>query len=140
MRCRRGSSRNPDARVAATLVLQGGRPKSVASQAPELRECEISITPFGCPVNITARTAAHGPRIHEWARGAKPALPRRVAGYWVLARRSASDGETADFVCSGPARTTLVEMIAVAGSRLGRSKDGFQAAESEAGLDHYKAP
>jgi transposase len=26
-----------------------GRPKGVASQAPELRECEIGITPFDCP-------------------------------------------------------------------------------------------
>jgi hypothetical protein len=29
-----------------------GRPKGVASQAPELRECEIGITLFGCPRDI----------------------------------------------------------------------------------------
>jgi hypothetical protein len=31
------------------VTLLRGRPKSVASQAPELRECEIGITPFDCP-------------------------------------------------------------------------------------------
>jgi hypothetical protein len=35
------------------LDLLRGRPKSVASQASELREREINITPFDCPV-ITA--------------------------------------------------------------------------------------
>jgi SRSO17 transposase len=80
---------------------------------------------------------AHGPRVYEWAR--VPIRPLHAAGrgHWVLARRSISDREIAYYVCYGPARTTLNELITVAGSRWA-IEECFQAAKNEAGLDHYQ--
>ena len=40
------------------VQLLRGRSKSVASQAPELRECEIGITPFDCPRDKCSSDAA----------------------------------------------------------------------------------
>jgi SRSO17 transposase len=81
---------------------------------------------------------AHGPRVYDWARA--PIRPLRAPGrgHWVLARRRLSDGEIAYYVCYGPARTTLNELIAVAGARWA-IEECFQAAKNEAGLDHYQA-
>jgi hypothetical protein len=46
------------ARTRGRPELLRGRPKSVASQAPDLRECEIGITPFDCPRDISAISPA----------------------------------------------------------------------------------
>jgi len=86
----------------------------------------------------SAGDGAHGPRIYDWAR--VPIRPARVPAraHWVLARRRISDGEIAYYICYGPARTTLQELITVAGSRWA-IEECFQAAKNEAGLDHYQA-
>jgi SRSO17 transposase len=81
---------------------------------------------------------SHGPRVYDWARVPIRPLHAPGRGHWVLARRSISDGEIAYYVCYGPARTTLGELIAVAGSRWA-IEECFQAAKNEAGLDHYQA-
>jgi len=81
---------------------------------------------------------AHGPRIYDWARVPIRPVHAPSRGHWVLARRSISDGEIAYYVCYGPARTTLNQLIAVAGSRWA-IEECFQAAKNEAGLDHYQA-
>jgi SRSO17 transposase len=38
-------------------------------------------------------------------------------GHWLLVRRRLADGELAYYVCYGPARTTLAELVRVAGTR-----------------------
>jgi hypothetical protein len=81
---------------------------------------------------------AHGPRVYDWAWVPIRPLHAPGRGHWVLARRSVSDGEIAYYVCYGRARTTLDELISVAGSR-GAIEECFQAAKNEAGLDHYQA-
>jgi SRSO17 transposase len=81
---------------------------------------------------------AHGPRVYDWARVAIRPLHAPARGHWVLARRRLSDGEIAYYVCFGPARTTLNELITVAGTRWA-IEECFQAAKNEAGLDHYQA-
>jgi hypothetical protein len=42
------------ARRRPPLLLRGRRPRGVSSQAPELRERKIGITPFDCPCDKTA--------------------------------------------------------------------------------------
>jgi SRSO17 transposase len=66
---------------------------------------------------LSAGDGAKGPRVYDWARVAlvRPGWPGR--GFWLLARRRLSDGELAFYACFGPARTTLAELVQVAGVR-----------------------
>src|ERR671930_2514 len=66
---------------------------------------------------------------------ARPGWPGR--GFWLLARRRLSDGELAFYACFGPARTTLAELVQVAGSRWA-VEESFQAAKDQVGLDQYE--
>jgi SRSO17 transposase len=58
-------------------------------------------------------------------------------GHWLLVRRRLADGELAYYVCYGPARTTLAELVRVAGARW-MVESGFQAGKGQTGLDHYQ--
>jgi SRSO17 transposase len=86
---------------------------------------------------LSAGDGAKGPRVYDWARVAltRPGWPGR--GFWLLARRRLSDGELAFYACFGPARTSLAELVRVAGSRWA-VEECFQAAKDQAGLDHYQ--
>jgi SRSO17 transposase len=55
----------------------------------------------------------------------------------LLVRRRLSDGELAFYACFGPARTSLAELVRVAGIRWA-VEDCFQAAKDQVGLDHYQ--
>jgi SRSO17 transposase len=50
-------------------------------------------------------------------------------------RRRLSDGELAFYACFGPARTSLAELVRVAGARWA-VEECFQAAKDQVGLDH----
>ncbi len=86
---------------------------------------------------LSAGDGAKGPRVYDWARVAltRPGWPGR--GFWLLARRRLSDGELAFYVCFGPARTSLAELVRIAGSRWA-VEECFQAAKDQVGLDHYQ--
>jgi SRSO17 transposase len=83
---------------------------------------------------LSAGDGAMGPRVYDWARVAltRPGWPGR--GFWLLARRRLSDGELAFYACHGPARTTLAELVMVAGTRWA-VEESFQAAKDQVGLD-----
>ena len=85
----------------------------------------------------SAGHGAKGRRLYDWARIQLP--PPAVSGWqrWLLVRRSRRDGELAYYACSGPADTSLVGLVRVAGSRWA-IEDGFQQAKNEVGLDHYE--
>jgi SRSO17 transposase len=85
----------------------------------------------------SAGDGAKGPRVYDWARVAlvRPGWPGR--GFWLLARRRLSDGELAFYACFGPARTSLAELVRVAGVRWA-VEECFQAAKDQVGLDHYQ--
>jgi SRSO17 transposase len=85
----------------------------------------------------SAGDGAKGPRTYDWARVGllRPGWPGR--GFWLLARRRLSDGELAFYACFGPARTTLAELVGVAGMRWA-VEESFQAAKDQVGLDHYQ--
>jgi SRSO17 transposase len=86
---------------------------------------------------LSAGDGAKGPRVYDWARVAltRPGWPGR--GFWLLTRRRLSDGELAFYACFGPARTTLAELVRVAGIRWA-VEESFQAAKDQVGLDHYQ--
>ena len=87
---------------------------------------------------LSAGDGAKGPRVYDWARVAltRPGWPGR--GFWLLARRRLTDGELAFYACFGPARTTLAELVRVAGIRWA-VEECFQAGKGQVGLDHYQA-
>jgi hypothetical protein len=87
---------------------------------------------------ISAGAGAHGPREYDWARIPVRTGWRPGRGHWLLARRSISDpAEIAYYACYGPRRSSTADL---AGSRAaaGISKECFQQARGEAGLDHYQ--
>jgi SRSO17 transposase len=86
---------------------------------------------------LSAGDGAKGPRVYDWARVelTRPGWPGR--GFWLLARRRLSDGELAFYACFGPARTTLAELVGVAGIRWA-VEECFQTGKGQVGLDHYQ--
>ena len=87
---------------------------------------------------LSAGDGAKGPRLYDWARVPLRPLGEPGKGYWLLARRSlAEPHELAYFVCFGPARTPLRELVRVAGARWA-VEDGFEAAKGEVGLGDYE--
>jgi SRSO17 transposase len=87
---------------------------------------------------LSAGDGAKGPRVYDWARAAIRPLGEPGWGYWLLARRGlAEPHELAYFVCFGPARTPLRELVRVAGARWA-VEDAFAAAKGEVGLDQYE--
>jgi SRSO17 transposase len=65
--------------------------------------------------------------------------PTRLAGPRVLVAGApaAVDGELAFYACFGPARTSLAELVRVAGARWA-VEEWVQAAKDQVGLDHYQ--
>ena len=86
---------------------------------------------------LSAGDGAKGPRVSDWARVelTRPGWPGR--GFWLLAGRRLSDGELAFYACFGPARTTLAELVGVAGIRWA-VEECFQTGKGQVGLDHYQ--
>lgn len=86
------------------------------------------------------RSAGHGTkgqRRYRWARTPING-PDPRASYWLLVRQSLQDpGDLAYYICCGPARVSLAELIAVAGARWA-IEESFQTAKGETGLDHYQ--
>ena len=87
--------------------------------------------------HLSAGDGAKGPRIYAWARVPIRPLREPGRGHWLLVRRRLADGELAFYVCYGPARTTLIELVQVAGTRW-MVEGSFQQAKGQTGLDHYQ--
>jgi SRSO17 transposase len=85
---------------------------------------------------LSAGAGAKGPRVYDWAR--TPIRPfSEPDRYWLLIRRSLTDGELAHYLCFCPPQTPLDDLVAVAGRRWA-IEESFQTAKSEVGLDHYQ--
>ena len=93
--------------------------------------------PAGAWRQLSAGDGAKGPRLYAWARVAIRPLREPGRGHWLLVRRRLAVGELAYYVCYGPARTTLAELVGVAGTRW-MVEYGFQAGKGQTGLDHYQ--
>lgn len=87
---------------------------------------------------LSAGEGAKGPRMYDWACVPIRPLKAPGKGYWLLVRRSiARPEELAYYVCFGPAQTTLLELVRVAGMRWA-IEEGFEEAKGEVGLDQYE--
>ena len=86
---------------------------------------------------ISAGAGAKGPREYHWARAAIRPL-EDTRSYWLLARRSLTDpDDLAYYLCHGPERTPLRELVRVAGARWA-IEETFQTAKGQVGLDQYQ--
>jgi SRSO17 transposase len=68
-------------------------------------------------VGASAGYGAKGRRLYDWARIQLTPPAARGWQRWLLVRRSRRDGELAYYACSGPASTSLVGLVRVAGTR-----------------------
>jgi SRSO17 transposase len=85
---------------------------------------------------LSAGAGAKGPRLYDWVR--VPIRPLSEPGrYWLLVRRSLTDGELAHYLCFCPPEASLADLVAVAGRRWA-IEESFQTAKGEVGLDHYQ--
>jgi len=93
-------------------------------------------------IRASAGMGSKGERLYDWACVALPE-PEAYragsrAGRWLLMRRSiAEPEEIAYYLCYGPARTSVHELIWIAGRRW-QIEDGFAQAKGESGLDEYE--
>jgi SRSO17 transposase len=79
-----------------------------------------------------------GPRVYDWARLAVGAVDERGWRLWLLVRRQCEEPhERAYYLCRGPARTPVRELIRVAGARW-PVEECFERGKGECGLDHYE--
>jgi len=86
---------------------------------------------------ISAGAGSKGPRLYHWARSAIRPL-EDTDGYWLLVRRSLTDpDDLAYYLCHGPERTPLRELVRVAGARWA-IEETFQTAKGQVGLDQYQ--
>jgi len=86
---------------------------------------------------ISAGAGSKGPRLYHWARAAIRPL-EDTASYWLLVRRSLTDPtDLAYYLCHGPERTPLRELVRVAGARWA-IEETFQTAKGQVGLDQYQ--
>jgi SRSO17 transposase len=86
---------------------------------------------------LSAGAGSKGPRWYEWAAVETNSL---LEGWtrWLLVRRSVDDPqERAYYRVFAPAKTTLKEMVAVAGKRWA-VEECFATAKGECGLDQYE--
>ncbi|MGH3593065.1 MAG: IS701 family transposase [Pseudonocardiaceae bacterium] len=87
---------------------------------------------------ISAGKGCKGDRYYDWARVRIHGINSPEAIYWLLARRSRTDPtDIAYYLAHAPARTTLTELVRVAGTRWA-IEETFQTGKGETGLDHYQ--
>lgn len=89
---------------------------------------------------LSAGEGSKGPRLYEWAWLQLPEETEAQSGRarWVLMRRSLSDrSQRAYYRASGPAQTTLPELVRVTGSRW-QIEEGYEQTKGGVGLDQYE--
>jgi SRSO17 transposase len=111
-------------------VCVGWRQREVRALLPEV--------PAAGWQRLSCGAGSKGPRVYDWAVcPINCPAPRRYAR-WVLIRRSVSDpADVAYFLCGGPPRTSLPDLVRVAGSRWA-VEECFELAKGECGLDEYE--
>ena len=111
---------------------------TVAGKVTELRaEALAKKLPAQAWKKISAGAGSKGPRLYHWARAVIRPL-EDTRSYWLLVRRSLADpDDLAYYVCYGPERTPLRELVRVAGARWA-IEETFQTAKGQVGLDQYQ--
>jgi SRSO17 transposase len=126
-----------DRGVSYVVAVKGTEPLGTATQESATAAQLAASVPAEQWVVCSAGHGAKGRRLYDWARVelAVPIGPGMAR--WLLVRRRRRDGELAFYACWGPAVTSLVGLVRVAGTRW-VIEDGFQQAKGEVGLDHYE--
>jgi SRSO17 transposase len=127
-----------DRRMAYVLAIKSSELLAVGDGPTKLSAAELAAAvPAEHWVGASAGHGAKGRRLYDWTR--IQLTPPATSGWqrWLLVRRSRRDGELAYYACSGPADTSPVGLVRVAGIRWA-IEDGFQQAKNEVGLDHYE--
>jgi SRSO17 transposase len=122
------------------LAVKGTEPlAAAASQGPVRATAEqlAAAVPAEQWVACSAGHGAKGRRLYDWTRIQLAASVTAGCKRWLLVRRSRRDGELAFYACYGPAETSLLGLVRVAGTRWA-IEEGFQQAKTEVGLDHYE--
>ena len=83
---------------------------------------------------LSAGAGAKGPRLYAWAW---ITIASAEQYQWLLIRRNMTTGELAFYRCYSPTRTSLAELVRVAGTRW-TVEECFQAAKDQVGLDQYQ--
>ena len=125
-------------RMAHVLAIKSSELLAVGDGPAKLSAAQLAAAaPAEHWVGASAGHGAKGRRLYDWIRIQLP--PPTELGWqrWLLVRRSRRDGELAFYACYGPADTSLVGLVRVAGTRWA-IEDGFQQAKNEVGLDHYE--
>ena len=87
---------------------------------------------------LSCGDGAKGPRWYDWAIQPTNSPDPGSCARWLLIRRDVSDpAEVAYFACGGPPRTTLVELVRVAGARWA-IEECFELGKGDCGLDEYE--
>jgi SRSO17 transposase len=126
-----------DRGVSYVLAVKGTEPLGTATPGSTTAAQVAASVPAEQWVAASAGHGAKGRRLYDWAR-IQLAAPAAADGQrWLLVRRSRRDQELAFYACFGPAETSLLGLVRVAGTRWA-VEEGFQQAKNEVGLDHYE--
>jgi SRSO17 transposase len=127
-----------DRGIAYVLAVKSIEPlRRADGSAPATAEQLAAGLPAEQWVACSAGHGAKGRRLYDWARVELAAPAGSGTARWLLVGRSRRDGELAFYACSGPAETSLLGLVRVAGTRWA-VEEGFQQAKGEVGLDHYE--
>jgi SRSO17 transposase len=129
-----------DRGLSYVLAVKGSEPLGTATQG-SVRATAIQVAASVPPeqwVTCSAGHGAKGRRLYDWTRVELAAPAAAGCTRWLLMRRSRRDGELAFYACYGPAETSLLGLVRVAGTRWAVEEEGFQQAKTEVGLDHYE--
>lgn len=98
----------------------------------------LAQVPAGGWQRLSCGDGTKGPRLYDWARMATHCPDPNSYARWLLIRRSVTDpDEVAYFACGGPAETTRMELVGVAGTRW-VIEECLELGKGECGLDEYE--
>jgi SRSO17 transposase len=126
-----------DRAMSYVLAVKGTEPLVPAAHGSATAAQLAASVPPEQWVACSAGHGAKGRRLYDWTRLQLAAPAAAGTARWLLVRRSHRNSELAFYACSGPASTSLVGLVRVAGVRW-TIEDGFQQAKTEVGLDHYE--
>jgi SRSO17 transposase len=126
-----------DRGLSHVLAVKGTEPLETTTQESATATQVAAGVPVEQWVAASAGHGAKGRRLYDWARVELAAPAAAGCQRWLLVRRSRRDEELAFYVCFGPAETSLLGLVRVAGTRWA-IEEGFQQAKNEVGLDHYE--
>jgi len=127
-----------DRGISYVLAVKGTEPLRTTATRESATAAQLAASlPAEQWVAASAGHGAKGRRLYNWARIQLAAPAGSGTARWLLVRRSRRDGELAFYACFGPAETSLLGLVRVAGTRWA-VEEGFQQAKNEVGLDHYE--